>query len=230
MNKRLTEEQGRKTFDRATKLEQEFTEHFTGEGLGASRLPAEFVSSALVVVKLRVVLAAIVQGDTLEEIYEQVKQIIEEQSGSFVWVQSKEKLWCFDFTSTFNWKVLLQTAASSFYSSPPLSLRCWLISLVWWRPDDITPTQCGRRVFRGGQTKRTDHLLCCSFGRLFLLFVQKVSAYGQTDVRRKKEESQKQNFARLSFNSMWWIWRQRVRCFHAAQHSAALPAGALACF
>lgn len=31
MNKRLTEEQGRKTFDRATKLEQEFTEHFTGD-------------------------------------------------------------------------------------------------------------------------------------------------------------------------------------------------------
>ncbi|XP_074544208.1 discs large homolog 1-like protein isoform X22 [Halichoeres trimaculatus] len=64
MNKRLTEEQGRKTFDRATKLEQEFTEHFT----------------------------AIVQGDTLEEIYEQVKLIIEEQSGPFIWVQSKEKL------------------------------------------------------------------------------------------------------------------------------------------
>ncbi|XP_062338154.1 discs large homolog 1-like protein isoform X14 [Osmerus eperlanus] len=64
MNKRLTEEQGRKTFDRATKLEQEFTEHFT----------------------------AIVQGDTLEEIYDQVKQIIEEQSGPFIWVLSKEKL------------------------------------------------------------------------------------------------------------------------------------------
>lgn len=31
MNKRLTEEQSRKTFDRATKLEQEFTEHFTGQ-------------------------------------------------------------------------------------------------------------------------------------------------------------------------------------------------------
>lgn len=31
INKRLTEEQGRKTFDRAIKLEQEFTEHFTGE-------------------------------------------------------------------------------------------------------------------------------------------------------------------------------------------------------
>lgn len=36
--------------------------------------------------------AAIVQGDTLEEIYDQVKQIIEEQSGPFIWVQSKEKL------------------------------------------------------------------------------------------------------------------------------------------
>uniref|UniRef100_A0A8C3R9K1 Disks large homolog 1 n=1 Tax=Cyanoderma ruficeps TaxID=181631 RepID=A0A8C3R9K1_9PASS len=64
MNKRLTEEQARKTFERATKLEQEFTEHFT----------------------------AIVQGDTLEEIYNQVKQIIEEQSGPYIWVPAKEKL------------------------------------------------------------------------------------------------------------------------------------------
>ncbi|KAL3055752.1 hypothetical protein OYC64_018440 [Pagothenia borchgrevinki] len=64
MNKRLTEDQGKKTLDRANKLEQEFTEHFT----------------------------AVVQGDTLEEIYDQVKQIIEEQSSSFIWVQSKEKL------------------------------------------------------------------------------------------------------------------------------------------
>ncbi|XP_016519571.1 disks large homolog 1-like isoform X6 [Poecilia formosa] len=64
MNKRLTDEQGRKTFDRAAKLEQEFTEHFT----------------------------AVVQGDTLEEIYDQVKQIIEDQSGPFIWVLSKEKL------------------------------------------------------------------------------------------------------------------------------------------
>ncbi|XP_053507833.1 discs large homolog 1-like protein isoform X13 [Ictalurus furcatus] len=64
MNRRLTDEQGRKTYDRAMKLEQEFTEHFT----------------------------AIVQGDTLEEIYDQVKQIIEEQSGPYIWVLSKEKL------------------------------------------------------------------------------------------------------------------------------------------
>ncbi|XP_061096205.1 disks large homolog 1 isoform X16 [Conger conger] len=64
MNKRLTEEQGRKTFDRAMKLEQEFTEHFT----------------------------SIVQGDTLEEIYSHVKLIIEEQSGPYIWVPAKEKL------------------------------------------------------------------------------------------------------------------------------------------
>lgn len=37
-------------------------------------------------------IAAIVLGDTLEEIYDQVKQIIEEQSGPYIWVQSKEKL------------------------------------------------------------------------------------------------------------------------------------------
>ncbi|XP_053492738.1 disks large homolog 1 isoform X5 [Ictalurus furcatus] len=64
MNKRLTEEQAKKTFDRAMKLEQEFTEHFT----------------------------SIVQGDTLEEIYNQVKQIIEDHSGPYIWVPAKEKL------------------------------------------------------------------------------------------------------------------------------------------
>nr|XP_028587806.1 disks large homolog 1 isoform X5 [Podarcis muralis] len=64
MNKRLTDEQARKTFERAMKLEQEFTEHFT----------------------------AIVQGDTLEEIYNQVKQVIEEHSSPYIWVPAKEKL------------------------------------------------------------------------------------------------------------------------------------------
>ncbi|XP_043558437.1 discs large homolog 1-like protein isoform X29 [Chiloscyllium plagiosum] len=64
MNKRLTEDQARKTFERAIKLELEFTEHFT----------------------------SIVQGDLLEEIYNQVKQIIEDQSGPYIWVPSKEKL------------------------------------------------------------------------------------------------------------------------------------------
>ncbi|XP_038672332.1 disks large homolog 1 isoform X7 [Scyliorhinus canicula] len=64
MNKRLTEDQARKTFERAIKLELEFTEHFT----------------------------SIVQGDLLEEIYNQVKQIIEEQSGPYIWVPTKEKL------------------------------------------------------------------------------------------------------------------------------------------
>nr|XP_033814102.1 disks large homolog 1 isoform X11 [Geotrypetes seraphini] len=64
MNKRLIEEQARKTFERAMKLEQEFTEHFT----------------------------AVVQGDTLEEIYNQVKQIIEEQSSPYIWIPAKEKL------------------------------------------------------------------------------------------------------------------------------------------
>ncbi|XP_043986221.1 disks large homolog 4-like isoform X2 [Gambusia affinis] len=64
MNKRLTEEQARKAFDRGIKLEQEFAEYFT----------------------------AIVHGSSLEEIYSQVKQIIEEQSGPYIWVTTKERL------------------------------------------------------------------------------------------------------------------------------------------
>ncbi|XP_065818756.1 disks large homolog 2 isoform X10 [Labrus bergylta] len=64
MNKRLTEEQAKKTFDRAMKLEQEFAEYFT----------------------------ALVQGDTLEDIYNFCKQVIEEHSGPYIWIPSKEKL------------------------------------------------------------------------------------------------------------------------------------------
>uniref|UniRef100_A0A8B9YSW4 Discs large MAGUK scaffold protein 2 n=1 Tax=Bos mutus grunniens TaxID=30521 RepID=A0A8B9YSW4_BOSMU len=61
MNKRLTEEQAKKTYDRAIKLEQEFGEYFT----------------------------AIVQGDTLEDIYNQCKLVIEEQSGPFIWIPQR---------------------------------------------------------------------------------------------------------------------------------------------
>uniref|UniRef100_A0A8C5M384 Discs large MAGUK scaffold protein 2 n=1 Tax=Leptobrachium leishanense TaxID=445787 RepID=A0A8C5M384_9ANUR len=64
ISKRLTEEQAKKTFDRAIKLEQEFGEFFT----------------------------AIVQGDTLEDIYNNCKLVIEDQSGPFIWIPSKEKL------------------------------------------------------------------------------------------------------------------------------------------
>ncbi|KAJ7996804.1 hypothetical protein DPEC_G00222330 [Dallia pectoralis] len=64
INKRLTEDQARKTFDRAIKLEQEFGGFFS----------------------------ALVQGDTLEDIYNQCKMVIEEHSGPYIWIPSKEKL------------------------------------------------------------------------------------------------------------------------------------------
>uniref|UniRef100_A0AAX7T237 Discs, large homolog 2 (Drosophila) n=1 Tax=Astatotilapia calliptera TaxID=8154 RepID=A0AAX7T237_ASTCA len=64
MNKRLTEEQAQKIFDRAMKLEQEFGEFFT----------------------------ALVQGETLEDIYTHCKQVIEEHSGPYIWIPSKEKV------------------------------------------------------------------------------------------------------------------------------------------
>uniref|UniRef100_W5JXY3 Discs large MAGUK scaffold protein 3 n=2 Tax=Astyanax mexicanus TaxID=7994 RepID=W5JXY3_ASTMX len=64
MNKRQTYEQANKVFDKAMKLEQEFGEFFT----------------------------AIVQGDSLEEIYNKIKLIIEEQSGPYIWIPSSEKL------------------------------------------------------------------------------------------------------------------------------------------
>nr|CAD7194938.1 unnamed protein product [Timema douglasi] len=64
MNKRMTEEQAKKTFERAMKMEQEFGEYFT----------------------------AVVQGDTPEDIYLKVKEVIQEQSGPTIWVPSKDQL------------------------------------------------------------------------------------------------------------------------------------------
>ncbi|XP_078693966.1 disks large homolog 1-like isoform X5 [Branchiostoma floridae x Branchiostoma belcheri] len=64
MNKRITEEQARKTYERAQKLEQEFAEYFT----------------------------AIVQGDTIDEIYDKVKGVIQDNSQQTAWVPAKEKL------------------------------------------------------------------------------------------------------------------------------------------
>jgi len=64
MNKRMTEEQARKLYERAIKLEHEFGEYFT----------------------------AVVQGDTPEELHEKVKDIIQEQSGDTIWIPSKEKM------------------------------------------------------------------------------------------------------------------------------------------
>ncbi|XP_062871431.1 disks large homolog 4 [Trichomycterus rosablanca] len=64
INKRLTEEQARRALDRAIKLEQDFIECFT----------------------------AIVEGDSLEEIYHRVKSVIEEQSGPYIWIPARERL------------------------------------------------------------------------------------------------------------------------------------------
>lgn len=63
-NKRITEEQAQKMYDRALKLEQEFGEYFT----------------------------AVIQGDTYDEIYTKGKEVIRHQSGPVIWIPSKEKL------------------------------------------------------------------------------------------------------------------------------------------
>ncbi|KAL5242934.1 hypothetical protein ACI65C_010344 [Semiaphis heraclei] len=64
MCKRMSEAEARKHVERAAKIEQEFGDQFTG----------------------------IVQGDTYEEVYDNLKAMIERNSGRHIWVSSKEKL------------------------------------------------------------------------------------------------------------------------------------------
>ncbi|XP_034243883.1 disks large 1 tumor suppressor protein isoform X3 [Thrips palmi] len=63
MNKRMSYEQAKKTMERAYKMESEFGEYFTG----------------------------IVQGDTPEEIYLKVKEVISQNSGSTIWVPHRDQ-------------------------------------------------------------------------------------------------------------------------------------------
>uniref|UniRef100_A0A3B3YNG9 Discs, large homolog 4a (Drosophila) n=1 Tax=Poecilia mexicana TaxID=48701 RepID=A0A3B3YNG9_9TELE len=64
INTRLTEEQARKAMDRALKLEQDFIECFS----------------------------AVVEGESFEEVYHKVKTVIEEQSGPYIWIPTRERL------------------------------------------------------------------------------------------------------------------------------------------
>ncbi|XP_041988050.1 disks large 1 tumor suppressor protein isoform X2 [Aricia agestis] len=64
MTKRMTEDQAKKTYERALKMEQEFAEYFT----------------------------AVVTGDTPEEIYGKVKAVITAESGPSVWVPRRDPL------------------------------------------------------------------------------------------------------------------------------------------
>lgn len=62
LNKRLVEEQARKIFERASKQEQEFGEYFT----------------------------AVVQGESLDILYNNIKRVIKEQAGPVVWLPAGE--------------------------------------------------------------------------------------------------------------------------------------------
>lgn len=63
-DRRLTEEEAQRQFQRAQMIEQEFADSFT----------------------------AIVQGDTPEEVYAKIKEVIREQSRPIVWVPSRDQL------------------------------------------------------------------------------------------------------------------------------------------
>ena len=62
INKKSSEEQARKSLERASRLENEFMEYFT----------------------------SIVEGDNIDAIYDKVKQIIIDQSTKTIWVASNE--------------------------------------------------------------------------------------------------------------------------------------------
>lgn len=73
---------------------------------------------------------AIVQGDSLEEIYNKIKLIIEEQSGPYIWIPSSEKLWAPSCPPLHCCRALLSPTDPTHtqIAPPPLPLFCRYVS------------------------------------------------------------------------------------------------------
>lgn len=91
--KRITDDQAAKKYERAVKLEQEFGEFFTGTSSAdvINFLLLSFHSSDLQTWPSFTFLA-VVSGDTADEVYAKVKEVIRDQSGPVIWVPAKEQL------------------------------------------------------------------------------------------------------------------------------------------
>lgn len=81
--------------DRALKLEQDFLECFSGKSVHKDVL----TNPSLGVLRLRgdyrclcCCPPAVVEGDSFEEVYHKVKKVIEEQSGPYIWIPTRERL------------------------------------------------------------------------------------------------------------------------------------------
>lgn len=91
-------------------------------------------------------ITAIVQGDTLEDIYNQVKQIIDEQSGPYIWIPAKEKLWGLMFfcSSLIFFDISFPFPLESVF----ILLPCWILSHSSWSANRtyfcnlVSPSSC----------------------------------------------------------------------------------------
>lgn len=107
-------------------------------------------------------IAAIVEGDSFEEVYHKVKTVIEEQSGPYIWIPTRERLW---------------ESTQSQATSPSHNLAClhwtvklWLVELArnrqrerwreWKRGRVVTETQGN---YGEEQHRSWPHRICLSF-------------------------------------------------------------------
>lgn len=87
MGEQADEERAKQIFEKCNKIEEQFGELFTGIKKRISPV------CALSKQKLSIFLSVTVERDSLEEIYEHICEIIdEEQKVRYTWIPSKEKI------------------------------------------------------------------------------------------------------------------------------------------
>jgi len=76
----MTEERAKKIYDQEMKVEQDYSEYLTGKQI---YIMLKYIYSNFNT------FSAIVKGDSFEDIFEKVKNVIEEHAGPDVWLPNK---------------------------------------------------------------------------------------------------------------------------------------------
>lgn len=97
--------------------------------------------------------AAVVEGDSFEEVYHKVKTVIEEQSGPYIWIPTRERLWTI---ASLTIAVLHHLSHSqSGQSHTPVPLSSSKVSASAITESDTDKTSISRQNQKRGRKRKT---------------------------------------------------------------------------
>lgn len=81
----MTEDRAKKIYDQEMKVEQDYSEYLTGNCVKTFKY-------FWLLLKYSYTFLAVVKGDSFEDIFEKVKNVIDEHAGPDVWLPNKDRI------------------------------------------------------------------------------------------------------------------------------------------